>query len=160
MDAPVPLYFAYGSNLEPTQMAARAPGHRVIGRAALRDHTLRFRGYGRDWAGAVATIEPQAGHDVHGVVFELTRAHYDSLDVYEGYDGEGAATNLYDRVTRRVELEDGTAIDVETYVMRPDAEGAPSRRYRDAILTGMRHHGLPAAAIAEMERVVTAAPAS
>ena len=160
MDAPVPLYFAYGSNLEPGQMAARAPGHRVIGRAVLRDHALFFRGYGRDWAGAVATIEPQPGHDVHGVVFELTRAHYESLDVYEGYDGAGAATNLYDRVERRVEMEDGAAVDVETYVMRPDAEGPPSQRYRDAILAGMRHHGLPAAAIAELERVPTADPAS
>jgi arsenate reductase (thioredoxin) len=150
------LYFAYGSNLEPVQMAARAPGHRVVGRAVLRDHELRFRGYGRDWAGAVATIEPAPGHDVHGVVFAITADHYRSLDGYEGYDGEGAATNLYDRIPARVEMEDGDAVEVLTYRMRPAPEGAPSRRYRDAILIGMRQHGLPAGAIAALERVTVA----
>jgi arsenate reductase len=149
---PVPLYFAYGSNLEPVQMAHRAPGHRVVGRAVLPGHVLRFRGYGRDWKGAVATIEPEPGRDVHGVVFAVTPEHYASLDGYEGYDGPGRAGNLYERVPARVVLEDGGEISVHTYVMRRDPEGAPSRRYRDAIVAGMRHHGLPAAAIAALER--------
>ena len=153
-----PLYFAYGSNLEPVQMAARCPGHRVVGHAVLHDHALRFRGYGRDWAGAVATIEPSPGARVHGVVFAITAAHYASLDGYEGYDGPGAATSLYDRIATRVELADGRAVDVETYAMRADNQpaGAPSRRYRDAIIAGMRHHGLPAAACATLEAVPTA----
>jgi hypothetical protein len=149
-----PLYFAYGSNLNPEQLAERCPGHRVVGRAVLRDHVLRFRGYGRDWEGAVATVEPRPGSDVHGVVFALTRAHYDALDGYEGCDGPGAETNLYDRVPARVELEGGRPVDVLTYVMRPHPEATPSRRYRDAILAGMRHHALPAAAIAALEAVV------
>lgn len=156
MTSPPPLYFAYGSNLNPAQMEERCPGHRVVGRAVLRDHVLRFRGYGRDWAGAVATVEPATGDDVHGVVFALTDAHYAALDVYEGCDGEGADTNLYDRVGRRVEIEDGSPLDVLTYVMRPDPEAPPSRRYRDAIVAGMRHHGLPASAIAALEAMPVA----
>lgn len=150
------LYFAYGSNLDPAQMAERCPGHRVVGRAVLPDHVVRFRGYGRDWEGAVATVEPLPGHDVHGVVFALTPEHYASLDFYEGYDGVGAVSNLYDRVPRRVRMENGAYVDVLTYVIRPLAQGAPSRRYRDAIVRGMRHHGLPAAAIAEIEGVAAA----
>jgi gamma-glutamylcyclotransferase (GGCT)/AIG2-like uncharacterized protein YtfP len=149
------LYFAYGSNLEPVQMAARCPGHRVVGRAVLPDHALGFRGFGRDWAGAVATIEPRAGSRVHGVVFAITAAHYAALDAYEGYDGPGAASNLYDRVAVVVEMEDGRRLPVETYAMRPGQEpaGAPSALYRDAIVAGMRHHGLPAGAIAALEAV-------
>jgi gamma-glutamylcyclotransferase (GGCT)/AIG2-like uncharacterized protein YtfP len=148
-----PLYFAYGSNLDPVQMEERCPGHRVVGRAVLRGHTLRFRGYGRDWEGAVATVEPAPGRDVHGVVFALTGAHYASLDGYEGCDGPAADSNLYDRVSTQVELERGDLVEVQTYVMRRHAEGAPSRSYRDAIVRGMRHHGLPAVAIGEIERV-------
>ena len=149
------LYFAYGSNLEPVQMAARCPGHRVVGRAVLHDHGLGFRGWGRDWAGAVATIEPAPGSRVHGVVFALSAAHYAALDAYEGYDGAGAASNLYDRIGVVVEMEDGRRVDVETYAMRPGREpaGAPSTHYRDAILAGMRHHGLSAEAIAALEAV-------
>ena len=147
-----PLYFAYGSNLEPVQMAQRCPDHRVVGRAVLRGHRIRFRGYGRDWQGAVATVEPDPARDVHGVVFALTENDYRTLDGYEGYDGPGAESSLYDRVRVKVEVEGGKMIDVETYVIRPLPEGEPSRRYRDAIVRGMRHHGLPAEAIAAIER--------
>lgn len=138
-----PLYFAYGSNLNPTQMAARCPGHVVIGRASVPDYSLRFRGYGRDWEGAVGTIEPAPGQVVHGALFELTPEHYATLDEYEGYDGPGLASNLYDRVEISVLDESGTPVRALTYVIRPLAEGLPSRAYRDAIVAGLRHHGLP-----------------
>jgi gamma-glutamylcyclotransferase (GGCT)/AIG2-like uncharacterized protein YtfP len=138
-----PLYFAYGSNLNPTQMAARCPGHVVVGRASVPGYSLRFRGYGRDWAGAVGTIEPAPGQVVHGVLFELTPAHYTTLDEYEGYDGPGLPSNLYDRVEIEVVSESGEKVQALTYVIRPRAEGLPSRAYRDTIVIGLRHHGLP-----------------
>ena len=155
-DEPAPLYFAYGSNLNPAQMSERCPGHRVVGRASLEGYTLRFRGYGRDWAGAVGTVEPQAGSQVWGVVFELTPGHYTTLDEYEGYDGPGKASNLYDRVEVIVRLESGEEARCLTYVIRPHAEGLPSRAYRDAIVTGLRHHGLPADYIAALQAHATA----
>jgi len=148
-----PLYFAYGSNLNPLQMAARCPGHKVLGRASLPGYTLRFRGYGRDWAGAVGTVEPAPGQVVHGVLFELTPEHYATLDEYEGYDGPGAASNLYDRVEIEVVREDGTAVRCLTYVIRPLEEGLPSSAYRDAIVAGLRHHGLPPEYIAAVSSV-------
>lgn len=140
-----PLYFAYGSNLNPVQMAQRCPGHRVVGRASLADHALRFRGYGRDWAGAVGTVEPEEGGTVWGAVFEITPEHYATLDGYEGYDGPDEASNLYDRVHVEVRLESGEVVPCLTYVIRPLPEGLPSAAYRDAIVAGLRHHGLPAA---------------
>ena len=151
-----PLYFAYGSNLNPVQMAARCPGHRVLGRASLPGYALRFRGYGRDWAGAVGTVEPAPGQVVHGVLFELTPEHYATLDEYEGYDGPGAASNLYDRVEIEVVREDGTSVPCLTYVIRPLAEGLPSRAYRDAIVAGLLHHGLPAEYIAAVSSFAVA----
>lgn len=144
VDERIPLYFAYGSNLNPAQMTGRCPGHRVIGRASLPGFALKFRGYGRDWAGAVGTIEPSPGSTVWGVLFELAPGHYDTLDRYEGYDAPGSATNLYDRVEIEVRREDGAAARCLTYVIRPRAEGLPSKAYRDTIVTGLRHHGLPA----------------
>jgi len=155
-----PLYFAYGSNLNPAQMAARCPGHRVIGRASLPGHALRFRGYGRDWAGAVGTVEPAPGQVVHGVLFELTAEHYATLDEYEGYDGPGAASNLYDRIEIEVVREDGTPVRCLTYVIRPLEEGLPSRAYRDAIVAGLKHHRLPADYIAGVEALETASAGS
>lgn len=154
-DAPL-LYFAYGSNLNPSQMAERCPGHRVLGRARLERHTIRFRGYGRDWEGAVATVEPDVRSTVWGALFELTTEHLTRLDEYEGYDGPGAPTNLYDRVLVTVVPEGRDLVHALTYVMRPHDEGVPSRIYVETILEGMRHHGLPADAI---ERLASAADA-
>jgi len=154
----LPLYFAYGSNLNPVQMAARCPGHLVLGRASLPGYSLRFRGYGRDWAGAVGTVEPAPGQVVHGVLFELTPEHYATLDEYEGYDGPGAASNLYDRVGIEVVRADGSHVSALTYVIRPLAEGLPSRAYRDAIVAGLRHHGLPNDYVQALERHPVAAP--
>jgi gamma-glutamylcyclotransferase (GGCT)/AIG2-like uncharacterized protein YtfP len=151
MTADEPLYFAYGSNLNPEQMAHRCPGHRVLGRASLPGHVLRFRGYGRDWEGAVGTVEPSPGSTVWGALFELTAEHYATLDEYEGYDGPGAASNLYDRVFVEVLREDGASVRCLTYVIRPLPEGLPSRAYRDAIVAGLRHHGLPESYVAELE---------
>src|SRR5690242_11511469 len=143
-DERAPLYFAYGSNLNPRQMAERCPGHRVVGRAALADYRLLFRGYGRDWAGGVGTVEPAPGGTGWGAVFELTPAHYATLDEYEGYDGPGAATSLYERIEVTVDLAGKGPTRCLTYVMRHDPEGLPSPAYRDAIVAGLRHHGLPA----------------
>jgi gamma-glutamylcyclotransferase (GGCT)/AIG2-like uncharacterized protein YtfP len=155
-DERVPLYFAYGSNLNPEQMAQRCPGHRVVGRASLADYALRFRGYGRDWAGAVGTVEPAPGSTVWGVLFDLTPAHYTTLDEYEGYDAPGAASNLYDRVLVSVRREDGSMVECLTYVIRPLPEGLPSKAYRDTIVAGLRHHGLPSDYIASLEAHATA----
>lgn len=152
------LYFAYGSNLNPLQMASRCPGHKVVGRASLADYALLFRGYGRDWAGAVGTVEPLAGAVVHGAVFELTPVHYATLDEFEGYDGPGADSSLYAPVLVTVELEDAGASQCVTYVMRADPEGLPSRAYLSAILDGLRHHALPDTYIAALARHDVAAP--
>ena len=151
--AALPLYFAYGSNLDPAQMESRCPGHRVLCRARLRDHVLAFHGASRAWdGGAVAAIDLRAGSVVHGVVYELRPDDFARLDRAEGYRGHGDPANVYERVQLPVELENGEVIDVFTYVRaEPEPPGLPSRRYRWAILTGMRHHGLPREAIAAVE---------
>ena len=51
------LYFAYASNLDPTQMAERAPAHRVIGLAELKDHRLSFPLYSQRWGGGVSSVQ-------------------------------------------------------------------------------------------------------
>ena len=154
MGAPMttlPVYFAYGSNLDPGQMSARCPGHRVLCRAILPDHALVFRGHSKRWGGAVATVEHAPGSMVHGVVFEMTPEDYASLDRHEGFEGPQHPDNFYDRVRRTVQIEIHEPLEVETYVMRPRPAGLPSRAYRWAIVSGMRAHSLAPAAIAAVE---------
>jgi hypothetical protein len=143
------LYFGYGSNLNPRQMAQRCPGHRVAGVALLTDHRLEFRGLSEDWGGAVATLVPSHGAAVWGLLFELTEEHLQTLDRYEGFRAPGDQHNLYERGTVTVELVrplDGSVprrVRAQAYTARHGAAGLPSRRYLDTILEGARHHHLP-----------------
>ena len=143
------LYFAYGSNLDPVQIAERCPGHRVVGLAVLPDHRLVFPRFSADWGGGVASVALAHGERVWGVLYELTDSDLASLDGYEGWRAAGDQHNHYDRETVMVELvrPDDTSVPrrlrVVTYVARISNPTAPSRRYLETILRGARHHRLP-----------------
>ncbi len=147
------LYFAYGSNLDGAQMALRCPGHGFRGLARLRGHRLHFPLYSAStWKGAVASLEPHAGTDVWGVLYDLTAAHVAALDHHEGLD---RTPPRYRRADLAVE-QDGMATVAFTYLGLPDdvlPEPRPSRRYLDAILVGARARGLPPDYIAALEAI-------
>ena len=146
-------YFAYGSNLDPVQMKRRCPSSQVVGRATLSDHRLVFpvRSDG-DWAGGVAGVEPTAGQTVHGVVYTVDDADLAALDRYEAVD-EG----MYRRARVGVEVEGVGPQEVWTYYAIPDPAGPtpPSKKYRDAILGGATHHGLPAEYLQQLAAIQT-----
>ena len=156
------LYFAYGSNLNPEQMAQRCPDHTVVGLAALRDHKLAFPLTSHDWGGGVASVATAHGSTVWGVVFDLSDAHLAALDSYEGFQGPGDQHNLYDREGVYVDLtrpDDGSIprrVRAQIYLARPSNPAPPSRRYLEAILAGARAHRLPEEYIAALAKTVTA----
>lgn len=142
-------YFAFGSNLDPEQMARRCPNHRVVGVAALHDHKLVFPLYSESWEGGVASVSTSHGNTVWGVVLDLTDEDLAALDGYEGYLGVANEHNVYDREPIYVDLvrpDDGSVprrVRAFIYLARPANPSRPSRRYVDAIIRGARHHRLP-----------------
>lgn len=155
------LYFAFGSNLNPTQMKQRCPGHRVVGLGALRDYRLAFPLTSHDWGGGVAGVQVAHGQTVWGIVYDLTEADLTSLDGYEHYLGPGNQHSLYDRESVFVDLvrpDDGSIprrLKALSYLARPSNPAPPSRRYLDAILEGARHHKLPEEYVAGLARIAT-----
>lgn len=149
-------YFAYGSNLEPVQMLHRCPEHRVLGPACLTDWQLLFRGRSERWGGgAVATIEPEPGSRVWGVLFDLSMEDFSSLDRCESHVGHHDPANLYDKISVLVADADGISREAEAYQMIPQDAGSPSRVYLDAIQVGARHHQLPAEYLRMLELIQT-----
>lgn len=147
------LYFAYGSNLDPVQMTRRCPSAQVVGVARLPAHRLTFPRPCESWGGGVAGIEACDDDGcVEGVVYELCDEDVAALDRYEG-----VAEGHYERRRVTVTTADGGTLDTLTYYANTDPAGSPppSQRYLDALLRGARHHGLPAAYIAALERIVT-----
>src|SRR6185295_7742918 len=71
-------YFAYGSNLNVEQMAARCPDATNPRPATLADHDWLINERG------VATVEPFRGSKVHGVLWQVSDRDLAKLDSAEG----------------------------------------------------------------------------
>ena len=115
------LYFAYGSNLNKSQMALRSPTAKALGSAYFPNWRLVFRG--------VADIEEGDEQDLLPVgIWSIEEADEAALDRYEG-----VSSGLY----RKVEIN-----GMLTYRMNSSGTYSPSSYYFDTILNGYRDFSL------------------
>jgi len=130
MPAPRHPYFAYGSNLCVNQMALRCPDAAEPRPAVLSDHDWLINQRG------VATIEPFAGNQVHGVLWQVSDHDLAILDSAEGVP----VRYRRDRLT--VQTADGPA-PAWVYIDHRTEPGPPRPGYLERIIDGAQHHGLP-----------------
>ena len=76
-------YFAYGSNMNLDQMAYRCPAASVVEPVQLEGYRLTFCGRGK--GSGVATILPEEGSYVDGVLWRISERDEQHLDHYEGF---------------------------------------------------------------------------
>jgi gamma-glutamylcyclotransferase len=147
------LYFAYGSNLSPTQMMTRCPGGSApVGLARLRGWKwlINKRGYANivlvpATSSTITTTTPSAESSVvYGLLYTLEPIDEEKLDVYEG------VPRAYQKVHLDVEMvaKDGQAkegsevvVVVETlvYVDGVNVEpGPPRAEYVNRMNRGIR----------------------
>ena len=155
------LCFAFGADLDPGTRSARAPGHRVVGLAALRDHQLSFPRFSQEWDGGVASIQTHHGDTLWGIVYDVSEAALVELDHTEGFRGPADPHNVAERQVLLVELtrpDDGSVprrLRVYTYLPRTSNPSPPSERYREAIVRGATEHDLPEEYIARLRAIPT-----
>ncbi len=136
------LSFAYGSNMDPEQMARRCVSAVLDGVAELPAHRFVVT---RDGYGSVA---PEPAGTVHGVVWRLAEADERALDEYEGVP-EG----LYRKEVKLVyPPRHGTPVEVLIYVACEGAPGTPRPGYMETVVGAARRHGFPAAYVGELAR--------
>ena len=144
MSQPKKLYFAYGSNMDREQMAYRCPQAKVVKTVRLENYRLAYRGAG------YATILPESGSHVDGVLWSITTIDEISLDRYEGFPRHYAKQPI------TVTAKDGTEIQAMVYVMQPpmrDRPRLPSQHYFDIVLRGKQQFGFSVPdTIAEINR--------
>jgi gamma-glutamylcyclotransferase (GGCT)/AIG2-like uncharacterized protein YtfP len=131
-------YFAYGSNMDPKQMASRCPGAVAVGRARLPNYELAFVWDSPGWGGGVATVIPSSGLEVWGVLWDLTDEHIEALDRYEG-----VAIGAYMREHLDVENDEGS-VNSLIYLATDTRQKRPSGKYVDALVRGAHAFSLPA----------------
>lgn len=136
------IYFAFGSNLHKPQMEERCPGCSVLQPGVLKDYRLAFCGQSPNWGGGVATILPEQGAEVQGLLYALSEADLQRLDAYEGYPG------VYEHLPVGVTARDGTRQDALTYRKRNVDLRPPSVQYFYQMWRAYRALGLDEALLA------------
>ena len=118
------------------QMAYRCPKAEVV-------ETVRLEGYRLTFAAAgsgLATIFPEEGSHVDGVLWSLTGDCEKSLDLYEGYP------DFYDKQEITVKNKGGRELKAIVYIMTKDYMqpfNPPGRSYLTGILKGCRQKQIP-----------------
>lgn len=149
----MPLYFAYGSNMNIDQMRERCPDSRYFGKAFLEDHQIAFTRYSSKWQSAVADILVKPGKIVWGILYNISIEDLQKLDRHEGHPGVYIRKQL---VVNKIaadsfSIEDGAKInsdfeplEAEVYeVVEKDLNLQPSLRYLVPILDAAFEHMLP-----------------
>jgi hypothetical protein len=134
----MPLYFAYGSNMDVEAMVRRCPRSKPIGLARLERHRLAIMREG--WLTAVRA--PRAA--VHGLLWELALADVPALDRYEGLP-----KGLYAKVVQPV-VAPGGAKRAIVYFGANAGPGVPNPDYIAEIIAAARAWNLPAEAVAAL----------
>lgn len=142
------LYFAYGSNMNLNQMAFRCPDAEVVDTVRLEGYRLAFRTNGG--GNGVATILPEEGSCVDGVLWRISERDERHLDHYEGFP------YLYGKEPVVVIDQDGVSHEIMAYTMNSpykDTPAIPSKAYLEGILNGCRQNGIEIAPVLEAVRL-------
>ena len=130
------IYFAYGSNMESTQMQSRCPGNTPLGTACLSHYTLIFSRWSRSWNSGTADIVPAKGCEVWGMLYNLTCDDLRRVDTFADYP------NSYVRQDIPVQCQ-GEALPALTYIAVRQGVFAPSKSYRNQMILGATQNNLP-----------------
>jgi gamma-glutamylcyclotransferase len=144
------FYLAYGSNLHPHRLTRRVPSARFLHVVRLAGLRLAFDKRSRDGSAKCRYVETGSGSDaLYAAIYRIDAREKPTLDAIEGL-GQG-----YDETWHRIGVDD-KSIDAFAYAAAPshiDTELRPYEWYREMVLLGAVHHGLPEPCIARIRRV-------
>ena len=139
----MPLYFAYGSNMDVAAMAARCPRSKPLGPARLMRHRLVLMREG--WLNAAR--DPHS--TVHGILWDLALSDTPALDRYEG-----VASGLYRKALQAVATATG-AKRALIYFGANAGPGSPSPGYIEGVIAAAQFWRLPPAALTALSAFAT-----
>jgi AIG2-like family len=138
------LYAAYGSNLDPQQMALRAPHSPQRSTGWLVGWRLTFGGADLGWEGPLATLVEDDLSQVFVALYDVTDSDAVRMDRWEAAD-----LALFRKIRVRVETLDGDVL-AWCYVLDDYEGGIPSARYLGIIAAAAGAPGAPDDYVAEL----------
>ena len=140
----MPLYAAYGSNLDPTRMSERCPHSPLRSTGWLTGWRLTFGGEEHGWDGALATIVQDPFEQVFVALYDVTDEDMAVLDEVESF-GSG----LYRKTRVRVATMAGSHL-AWTYVLDAYEGGLPSASTVGILADAAEAAGAPDDYVAEL----------
>src|SRR5271155_3760371 len=137
----MPLYFAYGANIDVTAMARRCPRSKALGPARFPRHRLAVMREG--WL----TVARDPRSAVHGVLWDLALADVAALDRYEGLPH-----GLYAKLTQPVVTNRGPRQAI-VYLGANAGPGAARPDYMAEVIAAARSWPLPAEGVEALEKI-------
>lgn len=140
----MPIYAAYGSNMDPSQMLERCPHSPLFGTGWLENWRLTFAGDDIGWEGPLATVVEEPGSRVFVVLYDVSPEDEQRLDRWEGSD-----FGIHRKIRLRVTPNGGsgpgaTPILAWLYVLDAYEGGLPSARYLGVMADAAEKAGAPA----------------
>ncbi len=147
------VVFAYGSNMDPAQLAKEGIEASRREAAVLPGHRLVWNYRSMRWGGGAANAEEAAGEDLSGVALFVGKGALERLDRKEGHP-------YFYRRAPRIRLATGEQVQAWCYLvvprrLRPEPVW-PTREYLDTVIRGARAHELPQAHVRRLEGTPTA----
>jgi gamma-glutamylcyclotransferase (GGCT)/AIG2-like uncharacterized protein YtfP len=139
----MPLYFAYGLNMDPVGMAQRCPNSRALGPARLPRHRfiVTTDGY--------ASVIRDPREEVHGVLWDCSLGDIRTLDTFEDI-----ASGLYVKISQPV-IVPGGARRALVYIGRSGTVGRSKPGYMETVVASAKHWALPEAYIGNVTRFLS-----
>ena len=137
----MPLYFAYGSNMDVDAMARRCPRSKALGLARLERHRLAVMREG--W---LTTVRDPASA-VHGVLWDLDLSDAAALDRYEGL-----LQGLYAKLMQAVIAERAPKRAI-VYFGANAGPGVPRPAYIAEVLAAAKSWPVSEQGVAALERL-------
>jgi gamma-glutamylcyclotransferase (GGCT)/AIG2-like uncharacterized protein YtfP len=128
----MPIYFAYGANMDDEAMAARCPRTKLLGRARIMRRRLIIT------ADGFASIIPDPRAVVRGVLYDLAQSDVAALDRFEEV-GRG----LYAKSSVLALREPLGSVRALVYIGRTSEQGPPAPGYLEALIAAARRQDLP-----------------
>ena len=146
-------YFAYGSNMNWTQMQGRCPSSHFVSIGRLINYHFGITRHSRLRDCGTANVYPILGAAVWGILYDIDEPDLVVLDGFE--DG-------YRRETLPVlaAAKNNEPFDALVYVAAVERDvPLPNTEYKRLMVEGARHWGLPAAYLNMLQALRTAADA-
>jgi len=137
----MPLYFAYGSNMDVNAMARRCPRSKALGLARLERHRLAVMREG--WL--TAARNPCSA--VHGVLWDLALSDIPALDRHESL-----CQGVYVKLMQAIIAERGPKQAI-VYLGTNSGPGVLRPAYIAEVLAAARSWRLPAEGVEALERL-------